>query len=105
MMINPAASSKVLIQDTADQLALGKKMLKTENDAYCKARGRLREQALKSLFQTSGCRLSDESPADWLWHNRRVVMTDGSTLSGPDTEANQKVYPQPSSQKKGLDFR
>ncbi|MFK0570006.1 IS4 family transposase [Endozoicomonas sp.] len=31
-------------------------------------------------------------------------MTDGSTVSGPDTEANQKKYPQPSTQKKGLGF-
>ncbi|MFK0570005.1 hypothetical protein [Endozoicomonas sp.] len=46
---------KVLIQDSADQLALGQKTLKIENDAYCKARMRLNELALKSLFKTSGC--------------------------------------------------
>jgi hypothetical protein len=31
-------------------------------------------------------------------------MVDGTTLSGPDTAANQRKYPQPRSQKKGLGF-
>ena len=92
--------SNVLIQDAADQQALGQKELTTETGTYCKARKRLHEASLKSLLQTSGSRLSDECPAEWLWHNRRVVLTDGSTVSGPDTEENQKEYPQPSTQKK-----
>lgn len=96
--------SKVLIQDAADQQALGQKELKTETDAYCKSRKRLHEAPIKSLLQTSGGRLSDQCPAEWLWHNRRVVLTDGSTVLGPDTEDNQKEYPQPSTQKKGLGF-
>ena len=33
---------------------------------------------------------------------RRVLITDGSTLLMPDTEQNQNEYPQPSTQKKGL---
>ena len=96
--------SRVLIQDAADQQALGQKELKTETDAYCKARLRLHEAPL-NLLQTSGSRLSDHCPAEWLWHNRRVVLTDGSTVSGPDTEENQKEYPQPSTQKKGSVFQ
>ena len=97
--------SNVLIQDSADQLALGRKRLKTETDAYCKARKRLNEESLKLLFQSSGKQLSDGTPPEWLWHNRRVVLADGSTVTGPDTEANQRVYPQPSTQKKGWVFQ
>ena len=39
-------------------------------------------------------------PAD-LWLGRRVKMIDGTGLSMPDTAANQKVWPQPSTQKPG----
>ena len=37
----------------------------------------------------------------WLWRGRRVVLVDGATVTLSDTEDNQAVYPQPSSQKAG----
>jgi hypothetical protein len=49
-------------------------------------------------------RLEQACPKDWLWHGRRVWLGDGSTLTLADTQANQKAYPQPASQKKGLGF-
>ena len=94
-----------LIADAAEQAALKSKRLTTRNSAYCKARKRLDEHDVKSLFQLSGQRLDEVSPESWLWHNRRVVLVDGSTLSMPDSPANQTVYPQPSTQKKGAVFR
>ena len=96
---------KALIADAADQTALNNKRLTTHNSAYCKARQRLDEHDVKALFQLSGKRLDEVSPESWLWHNRRVVLVDGSTLSMPDTSANQAVYPQPSTQKKKSAFR
>src|SRR5205814_357094 len=45
-----------------------------------------------------------EAPPQWLWCGRRVQIVDGSTASMPDTQANQKEYPQSSSQKRGLGF-
>ena len=94
-----------LIADVADQTALQNKRLKTRNDAYCKARKRLVESEVKSLFQFSGQRLDEAGPEAQLWHDRRVVLTDGSTLSMPDSQDNQAVYPQPSTQKKNSVFR
>jgi hypothetical protein len=41
---------------------------------------------------------------DWLWKSRRVYIYDGSTVSMPDTVANQEAYPQPTTQKAGLGF-
>ena len=95
---------KALIADAADQAALKNKPLTTHNSAYCKARKRMDESAVKTLFQLSGQRLDDVSPETWMWHNRRVVLVDGSTVSMPDSSANQAVYPQPSTQKKGSVF-
>ena len=93
-----------LIADAADQTALQNKRLKTPNDAYCKARKRIVESEVKSLVQLSGRRLDEVSPKAWLWHDRRVILIDSSTLSMPDSQDNQAVYPQPSTQKKELGF-
>jgi Transposase DDE domain len=42
--------------------------------------------------------------SQWLWKRRRVYVYDGSTVSMPDTAANQRDYPQPDTQKPGLGF-
>ena len=93
-----------VVLTAADQTALQNKRLKTRNDAYCKARKRMVESEVKSLFQLLGQRLDKASPKAWLWHDRRVVLTDGSTLSMPDSQDNQAVYPQPSTPKKRTRF-
>ena len=93
-----------LITDARDQVAKGQKPDKTNNDSYCKARQRLTEGSIKTLLHLSGENLDNASPESWRWHDRRVVITDGSTLSMPDTDANQKAYPQHRGQKKGLEI-
>ena len=90
-----------LIDDARDQVALGKKKNKTTTGPYCQARKRLLEEAIKSLLHTSGNNLDNGTHKAYLWHNKRVVLADGSKLSMPDTKANQAKYPQPKSQKKG----
>ncbi len=91
-----------LIDEVRDQAVKGNRLPNTQTSAYCKARQRLTELSLKALLRASGNNLSCASPEEWLWHQRRVLLTDGSTLSMPDTQANQEEYPQPSTQKKGL---
>ena len=69
--------------------------------AYCKARARLPVTVLSGLAKTTGQKLEEGAPKEWLWRNRHVKLIDGSTLSMQDTVANQESYPQPSTQKKG----
>ena len=38
------------------------------------------------------------------WHQRRVLLLDGSTVSMPDTAENQSFFGQPSAQKPGCGF-
>jgi putative transposase len=71
---------------------------------YCKARVRLPESVPLRLMRSLGHRRHDELPADWLWCGRRVEVVDGTTVSMPDTAANQRAYPQVPSQKPGLGF-
>lgn len=71
---------------------------------YCKARARLPVGLLEHLGREIGTRVCAEQPKEWLWHGRQVKLVDGTTLSMPDTAANQKRFPQNRSQKVGLGF-
>lgn len=75
-----------------------------KTDPYCKARQRLPEQLPADLARTKGGDLHRQVPATGLLNNRPIKIADGTTVSMPDTPANQKVYPQESQQKKGLGF-
>jgi hypothetical protein len=75
-----------------------------ETDPYCKARQRIPETLLPRLTRETGKALHVQAPEDWRWHGRRVKVVDGSTVSMPDTPANQEEYPQNPSQARGLGF-
>jgi len=95
-----AAVARVIVLVTAT----GGQSPSANNGAFCKARAKLPVEMLHDLTTDVGRRLSRQTPSGWLWQGRHVKLVDGTTLSGPDTEANQKKYPQPRSQKKGLGF-
>lgn len=71
---------------------------------YCKARLRLQLPHLEEAVKSSGQVLHEQASKDWLWNGYRVMLVDGTTLLMPDTESNQKTYPQQSAQKPGLGF-
>lgn len=75
-----------------------------KTDPYCKARQRLPESLLHRLVRETGHDLHRRSQPAWLWKGRRVKIADGTTVSMPDTPANQDAYPQPGSQQPGLGF-
>jgi hypothetical protein len=64
----------------------------------------LPEALLADLARQSGAALQREVPAPKLLGGRPIKIADGTTLSMPDTPANQKAYPQQAAQKKGLGF-
>jgi hypothetical protein len=72
--------------------------------AYCKARAKLTELFLWFVTCDVGRQLEEQALDGWRWHGRRVVLVDGSTLSMPDTPANQEEYPQSRSQRPGVGF-
>jgi hypothetical protein len=75
-----------------------------KTDPYCKARERLPEKLLADLARDSGGALQRDVPATDLLGGRPIKIADGTTVSMPDTPANQKAYPQQTAQKKGLGF-
>ena len=86
------------------RLAAGLEACSAETSAYCTAREYLPEEACLELVRVTGRQVEEEAPAEWLWLGHRVLDVDGSTLTMPDTAANQKEYPQQPNQKPGCGF-
>jgi hypothetical protein len=94
-----AAVSRVVVL----MIALGRD-ISDNTGAYCRARAKLPEVVIRrlALDVADGC---ERAVAEhWLWHGRHVHLVDGTTVSMPDTEANQAAYPQPEAQPPGLGF-
>jgi hypothetical protein len=88
----------------AQRIAEGKPACSSDTGGYCKARQRLPEKVLADLARHVGKQLMVEAPPRWSWHGRDVKIVDGSTVSMPDTEENQKEYPQMAAQQPGIGF-
>jgi hypothetical protein len=71
---------------------------------YCKARQRLTENVCARLARDVGQSLHERVGDPTLLGGRPLKLVDGTTVSMPDTPANQAEYPQSRSQKPGLGF-
>jgi hypothetical protein len=88
----------------AFRVARGEKPCGPETGSYCKARQRLPLKVLTDLVRGTGQQLDEQATDAWTWNGRRVQLVDGSTVSMPDTAANQQAFPQPRTQKAGVGF-
>jgi hypothetical protein len=88
----------------AHRLSRGQRPCSAETGAYCQARQRLPESFFADVACSVGRRLDDQADRRWLWKGRRVYLFDGTTVTMPDTPANQAAYPQVYNQKPGLGF-
>lgn len=86
------------------RVAQGRRPCSANTGSYCQARARLPLQLLRDLLRHIGAQLHAQMPADWRWKGRSVKVVDGTTVSMPDTKANQRRFPQPRTQKPGLGF-
>lgn len=88
----------------AHRVARGLTPCSPRTGAYCQARKRLPEAFFADLALRTGRALDAGADERWLWKHRRVYVYDGSSVTMPDTPANQAEYPQPVAQKPGLGF-
>jgi putative transposase len=104
-VVQPAKSCSAAVLRIATLLvALGGSPCALDTAAYCRARAKLPAVVIRKLALQVSRRLEEALPDDWLWQERHVALVDGSTMTMPDTEENQKAFPQPASQKPGLGF-
>src|SRR4051812_20228445 len=88
----------------AHRAARGQEPCSARTGAYCRARQRLPEAFFSTAASTVGRALDDRADRGWLWKGRRVYLFDGTTVTMPDTPANQAAYPQVYNQGPGLGF-
>jgi len=86
------------------RLSQGKSPCSTETTSYCEARQRLPVELVRTLVRDTGRELGQLAEAAWRWKGRHVKIADGTTVTMPDTPANQAAYPQSRGQKKGVGF-
>lgn len=94
----------IVNQGAVQRLACGLSSTNTYTGGYCRARQRLPLEMVTSLTAFVGQSIGHQVPGDWRWHNRRVRIVDGTTVTMPDTPANQAAFPQQRGQKPGLGF-
>jgi hypothetical protein len=95
-----AAALRVLVL----VVALERGPCSTDTGLYCRARAKLPTVLLQRLTYDVADQLDQAVPKHWLWKGRLVTLVDGTTVTAPDTEDNQKRWPQPNTQKPGLGF-
>lgn len=91
-------------QGLSVRLAQGLGPCSPNTGPYCKARQRLPAALLAELCELLGQRLCRAQIDAWRWHGREIKLIDGTTVSMPDTAANQAQYPQNGRQKSSLGF-
>jgi len=104
-VLNADGSCQNTVNEFAiNRMAMGLSSGSASTGAYCRARQRLPLDMVSSLVRETGQLITEQVPDFWLWKDRPVRLIDGTTLTMPDTEENQEVYPQQGGQKKGLGF-
>ncbi|MGZ8943719.1 MAG: IS4 family transposase [Methylobacter sp.] len=103
--LKPDRSCQSMVNDAAvKRLIYGLPKCSTNTGGYCRARQRLPLDMVSTMMRHTGKLITEHAPTAWHWHGRRVRLVDGTTVTLPDTQANQAVYPQQSNQKTGLGF-
>ena len=82
----------------------GRKAPPDDTCPYCVARGKLPLERLQEIHDGLVEQTQRAVATGDLWCGLRVCVVDGSTVTLPDTPANQLAYPQQSAQKPGCGF-
>lgn len=89
---------------TVQRLYGGLTVGSTHTGGYCRARQRLPLEMVSLLTQYLAEHVNRQLPDDGCWQGRRVRIIDGTTVTLPDTLANQATFPQQRGQQPGLGF-
>ncbi len=98
------ACQDAVARNLSERTARGARQCSLNTGPYCKARGRLPVELIVELQRAIAQCVERKQPLGWRWRGRSVKLLDGTTVSMPDTPANQQVFPQNSNQRPGLGF-
>jgi len=104
-VLNPGQPCREAVRaSNLNRITANRQKVSNNTSAYCKARKRLPEHVLEIFWKHLADKMNAAARKSHLWKSRNVAVVDGSSFSMPDTCVNQKLYPQPSQQKKGCGF-
>jgi len=86
------------------RVGLGLRPCSEGTGAYCKARAELPVALPARLATQLGDDLGRQAATARPWKGRRVLLGDGTTVSGPDTVIDPAAYPQHANPKRGRGF-
>lgn len=98
------ACQDAVARHLSERVAQGATPCSLNTGPYCKARQRLPLALIERLATAAGECLEAATASAWKWRGRAVKLLDGTTVSMPDTPANQAEYPQSGEQQPGLGF-
>jgi Transposase DDE domain len=104
-VLNPGSSTCSAVRKVMAWFALLDLPKVSEDDSpYCQARKRLDLHTLERALHASAQAAEQRADSSWRFHDREVLVGDGTTSSAPDTPENQRAYPQSSRQRPGCGF-
>jgi len=103
--LNDDRSCQAVVNESAAQrMVSGLPRCSPHTGAYCRARQRLPVEMVRSLTREAGAWVDRQVKEEWRWQGRAVRLVDGTTVTFPDTSANQQAYPQQGGQAVGVGF-
>lgn len=84
--------------------ALGASKISEDTSPYCQGRKRLPKQILEKILEATWLAADQRAQQNWRFHDREVVVGDGTTVQAPDTPENQRAFPQSAKQAEGCGF-
>jgi hypothetical protein len=104
-LLNPATACREVVRQVQALCRLQGQAPPDDNtSAYVQARHRLPPERFERVLEATAAAADQRAGAVGHLAGRPVKIVDGSTVQLPDTPANQKAYPQPSTQKAGCGF-
>jgi Transposase DDE domain len=103
-ILNPGRPCREAVRQVMALFCLqGRGALDEQTSAYCPARQRLPRERLQQILGQTAQAARRRCPKP-RWLHGEIKVVDGSTLTMPDTAANQKRYPQQKEQQPGCGF-
>jgi hypothetical protein len=99
-----ASCREAIRQAQALCLSAGRRSPPDKTSPYCQARAALPTERLEEIHSAVVAESEKTACQADLWRGHRVLVVDGTTVTAPDTEENQEVFPQQSVQAPGCGF-
>ena len=104
-LLNPHTACREVVRQVQALCRLhGSRPVDESTSAYIQARQRLPQERFEQVLKAAALAADQRARQVGRLSGRPVKVVDGSTVQLPDTPANQKDYPQPSTQKPGCGF-